>query len=68
MMLNIINRLGQPYLFLHSGNCEHLIQFTDLRLMTKDDEQVSELFNEYYEIVRWKRFNVIDYRMNQSIR
>ena len=24
-------RLGQPYLFTHQGNCEHLIVFTDLR-------------------------------------
>lgn len=24
-------RLGQPYLYIHQGNCEHLIVFSDLR-------------------------------------
>ncbi|GMT14490.1 hypothetical protein PFISCL1PPCAC_5787, partial [Pristionchus fissidentatus] len=38
-VLDLTLRLGQPYIFMHSGNCEHTIIFTDLRLMTKDDEQ-----------------------------
>lgn len=32
-------RLGQPYLFLHQGRCEHLIVFTDLRLLNAGDVQ-----------------------------
>uniref|UniRef100_A0A8R1I5B6 Small nuclear RNA-activating complex polypeptide 3 n=1 Tax=Caenorhabditis japonica TaxID=281687 RepID=A0A8R1I5B6_CAEJA len=30
-------RLGQPYLFQHSGNCEHLLVFHDLRLLHESD-------------------------------
>lgn len=32
-------RLGQPYVYQHQGNCEHLLIFTDLRLMNGTDEQ-----------------------------
>ncbi|KAI6228935.1 Small nuclear RNA-activating complex polypeptide 3 [Aphelenchoides fujianensis] len=32
-------RLGHPYLFLHQGHCEHLMIFTDLRLMHVNDVQ-----------------------------
>ncbi|CAL1530071.1 unnamed protein product [Lymnaea stagnalis] len=32
-------RLGQNYLFLHQGNCEHAVVFTDLRLFSADDNQ-----------------------------
>ncbi|CAH3195011.1 unnamed protein product, partial [Porites evermanni] len=32
-------RLGYPYLYCHQGNCEHLIIFTDLRLLDVDDER-----------------------------
>ena len=30
-MRDLSVRLGQPYLFLHQGNCEHLLVFSDLR-------------------------------------
>uniref|UniRef100_A0A1I7UMN3 snRNA-activating protein complex subunit 3 n=1 Tax=Caenorhabditis tropicalis TaxID=1561998 RepID=A0A1I7UMN3_9PELO len=30
-------RLGQPYVFQHSGNCEHLLIFHDLRLLHETD-------------------------------
>ncbi|RCN34648.1 vesicle transport v-SNARE protein [Ancylostoma caninum] len=33
-------RLGQPYVFQHSGTCEHLLIFHDLRLMERTDELV----------------------------
>ncbi|XP_031557356.1 snRNA-activating protein complex subunit 3-like [Actinia tenebrosa] len=32
-------RLGYPYLYCHQGNCEHLIIFTDLRLLHVDDSK-----------------------------
>uniref|UniRef100_A0A0N4YE45 snRNA-activating protein complex subunit 3 n=1 Tax=Nippostrongylus brasiliensis TaxID=27835 RepID=A0A0N4YE45_NIPBR len=32
-------RLGQPYVFQHSGTCEHLLIFHDLRLLEKSDAQ-----------------------------
>ncbi|XP_068695251.1 snRNA-activating protein complex subunit 3-like [Montipora foliosa] len=31
-------KLGYPYLYCHQGNCEHLMIFTDLRLLHADDE------------------------------
>jgi len=37
-------RLGHPYLFQHVGNCEHLIIFTDLRLMNAGDAQEVEKY------------------------
>jgi len=32
-------RLGQPYLYLHQGTCEHLMVFADVRLMHPEDCQ-----------------------------
>ncbi|XP_033750151.1 snRNA-activating protein complex subunit 3-like [Pecten maximus] len=32
-------RLGQPYLYMHQGNCEHIIIFNDIRLFHNDDLQ-----------------------------
>lgn len=32
-------RLGQPYVFQHSGTCEHLLIFHDLRLLERTDVQ-----------------------------
>ncbi|XP_071846004.1 snRNA-activating protein complex subunit 3-like isoform X1 [Apostichopus japonicus] len=32
-------RLGYPYLYCHQGNCEHLVVFSDIRLMHGDDCQ-----------------------------
>lgn len=33
--LNI--KLGQPYVYIHQGNCEHLFLFSDARLLSLDD-------------------------------
>lgn len=35
-------RLGQPYIFTHIGDCEHLVIFTDLRLLHPSDPQELE--------------------------
>lgn len=35
--LNI--RLGQPYIYLHQGDCEHLIVFSDIRILSHQDPQ-----------------------------
>lgn len=32
-------RLGQPYVFMHIGNCEHLVIFTDLKTLHPTDSQ-----------------------------
>uniref|UniRef100_A0A7E4ZU57 snRNA-activating protein complex subunit 3 n=1 Tax=Panagrellus redivivus TaxID=6233 RepID=A0A7E4ZU57_PANRE len=32
-------RLGEPYVFVHIGDCEHLVVFTDLRRMHPTDTQ-----------------------------
>lgn len=37
-------RLGQPYVFQHSGNCEHLLIFHDLRLLHETDPQGIEKY------------------------
>jgi snRNA-activating protein complex subunit 3 len=37
-------RLGFPYIFVHQGHCEHLMIFSDLRLMNVND--IHDL-NEY---------------------
>ncbi|KAH9524736.1 DEAD (Asp-Glu-Ala-Asp) box polypeptide 41 [Bulinus truncatus] len=37
-------RLGHNYLFLHQGNCEHAVLFTDLRLFTIEDNQDSRAY------------------------
>ena len=37
-------RLGQPYVFIHLGDCEHLIIFTDMRLHHPTDTQDLELY------------------------
>lgn len=35
--LDLKVRLGYPYVFLHQGNCEHILIFTDVRLHHKND-------------------------------
>ncbi|XP_037774200.1 snRNA-activating protein complex subunit 3-like [Penaeus monodon] len=35
--LDLKVRLGYPYVFLHQGNCEHIIIFTDIRLHHQND-------------------------------
>ncbi|XP_069137305.1 snRNA-activating protein complex subunit 3-like [Argopecten irradians] len=37
--LDLKVRLGQPYLYMHQGNCEHIIIFNDIRLFHPDDAQ-----------------------------
>ncbi|KAK6738715.1 hypothetical protein RB195_020681 [Necator americanus] len=37
-------RLGQPYVFQHSGTCEHLLIFHDLRLLERTDVQDLERY------------------------
>lgn len=37
-------RLGQPYLFQHVGSCEHLVVFSDLRLLNAGDVQEAEKY------------------------
>lgn len=37
-------RLGHPYVYQHQGVCEHLLIFTDLRILNASDEQS---INEY---------------------
>lgn len=32
-------RLGYPYVYMHLGNCEHILVFTDARLVIKQDVQ-----------------------------
>ncbi|KAJ2499795.1 hypothetical protein GGH96_003228 [Coemansia sp. RSA 1972] len=39
--LDLSIKLRQPYIFMHQGDCEHVMMFTDLRLLgTKDDQHV----------------------------
>ncbi|XP_076443778.1 snRNA-activating protein complex subunit 3-like [Babylonia areolata] len=42
MDLNI--QLGVPYLYQHQGHCEHIIVFTDIRLLHCDDPQDVTLY------------------------
>jgi len=37
-------RLGQPYVFQHQGICEHLVIFSDMRLLNASDEQLVEKY------------------------
>ncbi|XP_013406021.1 snRNA-activating protein complex subunit 3 isoform X2 [Lingula anatina] len=37
-------RLGQPYVYLHQGECEHLVVFSDLRLHGADDPQDAKAY------------------------
>ena len=41
-IVDLTLRLGQPYVFQHQGSCEHLVIFTDLRLLNPSDEQRSD--------------------------
>uniref|UniRef100_A0A914XVJ9 snRNA-activating protein complex subunit 3 n=1 Tax=Panagrolaimus superbus TaxID=310955 RepID=A0A914XVJ9_9BILA len=37
-------RLGQPYVFVHLGDCEHLLIFTDLKLLHPTDNQEMDYY------------------------
>jgi len=43
-------RLGLPYLYLHQGNCEHMIVFTDLRLLKPNVDSMN--ISDYPKIVQ----------------
>ncbi|PAV72019.1 hypothetical protein WR25_22458 isoform A [Diploscapter pachys] len=36
-VIDLVTRLGQPFVYVHQGTCEHLVCFTDLRLRTAAD-------------------------------
>ncbi|CAH8472164.1 unnamed protein product [Schistosoma rodhaini] len=36
--------IGKPYFFVHQGNCEHMIIFSDIRLVDRDSCQTESLF------------------------
>uniref|UniRef100_A0A915DQJ2 snRNA-activating protein complex subunit 3 n=1 Tax=Ditylenchus dipsaci TaxID=166011 RepID=A0A915DQJ2_9BILA len=38
-VIDLSLRLGQPYVYQHQGKCEHLLIFSDLRLLNAGDEQ-----------------------------
>lgn len=44
-------RFGYPWVYKHQGNCEHVICFSDARLMSIDDELVR---SEYPRIIKVK--------------
>ncbi|ORX73822.1 hypothetical protein DL89DRAFT_4486 [Linderina pennispora] len=37
-------RLKYPYIFMHQGDCEHVLMFTDLRLLGPNDDQHVESY------------------------
>ena len=37
-------RLGMPYVYIHQGSCEHVMQFTDIRLITPEDTQTRSVY------------------------
>ncbi|KAJ2761904.1 hypothetical protein IWQ57_005925 [Coemansia nantahalensis] len=42
--LDLSIRLKQPYMFVHQGDCEHVMMFTDLRLLGPKDDQDAEAY------------------------
>ncbi|KAJ1801179.1 hypothetical protein LPJ59_000503 [Coemansia sp. RSA 2399] len=40
--LDLSIRLKQPYLFVHQGDCEHVMMVTDMRLLGPKDDQIVE--------------------------
>ncbi|KAJ2722884.1 hypothetical protein GGI07_003011 [Coemansia sp. Benny D115] len=42
--LDLSIRLKQPYVFMHQGDCEHVVMFTDLRLLGPKDDQFVECY------------------------
>ncbi|PIA14705.1 hypothetical protein COEREDRAFT_34175, partial [Coemansia reversa NRRL 1564] len=42
--LDLSIRLKQPYTFVHQGDCEHVMVFTDLRLLGPKDDQFVESY------------------------
>ncbi|XP_033607117.1 snRNA-activating protein complex subunit 3 isoform X2 [Cryptotermes secundus] len=43
-------RLGYPYVYQHQGNCEHLIVFSDVRLLHKSDSLSSHNYPSFRSI------------------
>ncbi|CAH8468065.1 unnamed protein product [Schistosoma guineensis] len=41
---NLVICIGKPYFFVHQGNCEHMIIFSDIRLVDRDSCQTESLF------------------------
>ncbi|CAH8465661.1 unnamed protein product [Schistosoma mattheei] len=43
-LANLVICIGKPYFFVHQGNCEHMIIFSDIRLVDRDSCQTESLF------------------------
>ncbi|CAH8450624.1 unnamed protein product [Schistosoma turkestanicum] len=41
---NLVICIGKPYFFVHQGNCEHMIIFSDIRLVDRDSCQTPSSF------------------------
>ena len=37
-------RIGQPYVYMHQGDCEHVLTFTDLRYINQSSNFESAYF------------------------
>ncbi len=55
-------KLGHPYLYMHQGDCEHVITFTDIRCVTCYVMsclilRIPANLNRTLEFVWWKEVN-----------
>ncbi|OON18419.1 hypothetical protein X801_05725 [Opisthorchis viverrini] len=44
LIRDLVVHIGKPYHYVHQGNCEHVIVFTDIRLVDRDACQSPEMF------------------------
>ncbi|XP_023025055.1 proximal sequence element A Pbp49 [Leptinotarsa decemlineata] len=52
-LLNTLTpRIGYPYVYIHQGNCEHILTFSDARLIQPNDCLVSEKYPRIVSVCR----------------
>lgn len=53
--IDLTIQLGYPYVFVHQGECEHIIVFSDLRLFSEHDVQNRNAYPLYVQVRPSKR-------------
>ncbi|XP_066253518.1 snRNA-activating protein complex subunit 3 [Euwallacea similis] len=59
-------RLGYGYVYIHQGNCEHLISFSDAKLLQSSDLRVSKLYPQVNSIKRLTFFHCYICHINHA--
>lgn len=51
--MHLTPRLGYPYVYQHQGDCEHILVFSDVRLLQQTDPKSTAAYPYYQSVSRY---------------